>query len=263
MAQLAQLTRAVLERTRSGIVGGPHRCCICSSQVSRFLPYRGGHRSAITRELDVVGSDVVNFSCPVCGSTDRERHLFLYLDHTDIWTKMRDAVVLHIAPERHLRARIEELPTKLYLTADIEVKTTHSVAFDMRSAPFASNSVDILIANHVLEHVIDLEGSLAEAARILKPGALAVLQTPYTPKLESTLQLDAIRTAESRELLYGQHDHVRLFGSDIFATIERSGFTNQSIQHSELCNADATILGVNPKEPFFLFGKRVSAPDNG
>ena len=53
-----------------------------------------------------------------------------------------------------------------------------TVAADMRRLPFPAASFDGAIAVHSIEHVPDPERALAEIARVLRPGAPAVLVTP-------------------------------------------------------------------------------------
>jgi SAM-dependent methyltransferase len=45
--------------------------------------------------------------------------------------------------------------------------------------PFADGSFDIVVSNQVMEHVADLDGALAEIARVLKPGGVALNVFPH------------------------------------------------------------------------------------
>jgi SAM-dependent methyltransferase len=207
------------------------------------------------QDLDVVGSDVQNFSCPLCQSTDRERHLFLYFELCDVWNQISGSLILHIAPEKHLRKAIQSYSPGLYITADLVARRPNALALDFSQIPLPDSTVDLLIANHVLEHVSDVKQSLDEAARVLKPGGIAVLQTPYSRTLHSTLELEGVSSAEARALIYGQKDHLRLFGRDIFEIIEEAGFEDCCCPHSALKTIDAGVCGVNSEEPFFLFRK--------
>jgi predicted SAM-dependent methyltransferase len=126
----------------------------------------------------------------------------------------------------------------------------------MLDMAFEADSFDMLIANHVLEHVGDAEIALHEIFRVLKPGGYAILQTPYSTKLHRTWSDPGIDTPLARLHAHGQEDHVRLFGRDIFDIITAAGFESRVRQHVELLgNVDAAIAGVNPTEPFFLFHK--------
>jgi 2-polyprenyl-6-hydroxyphenyl methylase / 3-demethylubiquinone-9 3-methyltransferase len=48
---------------------------------------------------------------------------------------------------------------------------------DVTALPLATASVDVVAAGEILEHVTDLPGTVAELARVLKPGGLLVLDT--------------------------------------------------------------------------------------
>ena len=179
----------------------------------------------------------------------------MYFEHCGIWNRLAATTVLHIAPERHLRNAIVSRSPGLYIAADVALQSKNSIAFDMHHMPLKDSSVDLVIANHVLEHVADPSRALDEAYRVLKAGALAVFQTPYSPLLSTTLAIDAVKAEDARELLYGQYDHMRLFGRDLFPMIEAAGFTNSCIAHTDLPDREAEIYGVNAEEPFFLFRK--------
>jgi SAM-dependent methyltransferase len=60
----------------------------------------------------------------------------------------------------------------------LEGQGRETVAADMRRLPFADGEFDGAIAVHAIEHVPDPQRALAEMARVLKPGAAAVLVTP-------------------------------------------------------------------------------------
>jgi len=48
---------------------------------------------------------------------------------------------------------------------------------DITALPFADGCADVVLAGEIFEHVPDLERSVAEVARILRPGGLAVVDT--------------------------------------------------------------------------------------
>jgi len=81
-----------------------------------------------------------------------------------------------------------------------------------------------LCCNHVLEHVNDDETAMAELFRVLKPGGLAVLQIPLALNLEKTLEDPAAVEKKDRKRLFGQKDHVRLYGLDYFDKLADAGF---------------------------------------
>ena len=230
-------------------------CCICRNHVSGFLSYRWLKKSPqLMEDLGVVGSDVRQFSCPRCNCHDRERHLVLYLNKLAIFEKFRNASILHFAPETQLSKMIAQLLPTRYVRCDLYPANDSIEKIDMLDMPFESQSFDVVIANHVLEHVADDVTALAELYRVCKVGGIAILQTPYSSKLASTFSDPGVQTEFARLTLYGQEDHVRLYGSDIFRRFSSVGFVGEIVWHREvLADIDAKFFGVNVAEPLFLF----------
>lgn len=206
--------------------------------------------------MDTAGSDPDHFECPRCGSHDRERHLFLYLQSSGLLEEARGAAILHFAPEKHLTKLIQQTQPAQYVKADLFPGAPDVQRVDMLDMQFADNGFDLVIANHVLEHVSDADRALAEIRRVLKPGGYTILQTPYSRTLHHTWEDPGIDSQDARLQAYGQEDHVRLFGRDIFDRFAATGFESRVQQHAELLpGVDTRIAGVNPIEPFFLFRK--------
>jgi SAM-dependent methyltransferase len=213
------------------------------------------------RVLNVVGSDVENFSCPWCHSHDRERHLFLYLKASGLLSFIKGKRVLHFAPEMHLFPFIEEAEPDVLIGCDLHPWTPGMVKVDLMALPYTDGYFDLLIANHVLEHVEDDRLAVAEIARVLKPGGYAILQTPYSEVLERTWEDPGIRSGQARLEAFGQEDHVRLFGKDIFDRFAQRGLESEVQLHDELLSDYCPqVFGLNKREPFFLF-KRLVADD--
>lgn len=226
------------------------------------MPYGKGWAGVapLMTALDVVGSDPEHFECPRCGAHDRERHLLMYLEATGLLAAMRGKSVLHFAPEKHLSKFISEMAPSRYVCGDLYPQQPEVVRVDMLAMEFEPDSFDFLVANHVLEHVADDTQALTEIHRVLKVGGYAILQTPYSRKLHQTWQDQGIADERSRLQAYGQADHVRLYGRDIFNRFEQQGLTSRVQSHLELLSAvDCVRFGVNAAEPFFLFQRTYSS----
>lgn len=234
-------------------------CCMCGRACGGFLPYRGGSRNVphAMRALDMVGSNPDRFECPRCGAHDRERHLLLYLRASGIWESLRGADILHFAPERRLTRRIAGQQPRRYVKADLYPESDDIQCMDLHAIAAEPESFDVVIANHVLEHVDDDRLAMGEISRVLRPGGCAIVQTPYSRMLEHTFSDPGIVRAESRREIYGQEDHVRLFGRDIFARLAKAGTLKSHVatHRDMLADIDSFRHGVNPDEPFFLFRK--------
>ncbi len=239
-------------------------CCLCQSRVGRFLPYKGGVAAApaLTRALEVIGSDLDHHECPVCGCHDRERHLLLYCQATDLLSFFTGKRLLHLAPEPNLTPIILRSNPAVYIRGDLFPTQSDVSRIDVERLPFAEQSFDVVIANHLLEHVENLDAALSEIARVLAPQGYAILQTPFSRVLMNKFEDKGVDTPEGRLQAFGQEDHLRLFGRDIHTLIERFGFLPQMLTHSELLpKANADRYGVNSKEPFMLF-RRASEHGN-
>ena len=65
---------------------------------------------------------------------------------------------------------------------------------------------------------------MEELFRVLKPDGWAILQSPVDMTRETTLEDPRIIKPEDRRKLYGQDDHVRLYGCDYIERIREAGF---------------------------------------
>jgi len=245
----------------SGLLGvvlgrGWRRCCLCGHRVPAFLPWRGGAAAAppLLRALRLVGSDLDHFACPRCGGTDRERHLRLYLEASGMAAGFDGARVLHFAPEAHLAPWIGSLGPAEHLLADLYPARPGIQRMDLEALPFPEARFDWVIVNHVLEHVADLDAALGEIGRVLVDDGRALLQVPWCAGLSRTIEDADVTTPEARLQLYGQEDHVRLFGRDVFEQLARHGLRATPAWHAGLlAHVDPDRAGVNPAEPFMVF----------
>ncbi|HMT92628.1 methyltransferase domain-containing protein [uncultured Thiothrix sp.] len=234
------------------------QCCLCGHKVAGFLAHAGGWKKApqLMTALKMVGSDIDHFACPVCYSHDRERHQWLYWQAAGLLPRMHGAHILHFAPEQHLAQRVAAQQPATYIKADLYPNAADIQKVDLLQMPFTDDQFNFLIANHVMEHVANVSQALAEIWRVLKPGGWAILQTPYCATLQHTWEDAGIQSTTQRLAAYGQEDHVRLFGQDIFTRIEAIGFSSLVTTHNELLpNTSSKKYGVNLNEPFMLFRK--------
>ncbi len=247
-----------VRRMRRGLngLGRSKMCCVCGKTFFRFSKYRGGWDvfSAYLHNVKWTGSDFDNFWCPFCRSHDRERHLILFFEKLGFWDRLAGAAILHFAPEKRLAIRIEACRPARYVKGDLVPAREGVEKMDVTAIPYAADTFDWVLCNHVLEHVPDDARALREIYRVLKPGGTAILQTPYASGLAKTLEDAAeIDTDEKRVEFYGQEDHIRLYGRDLFDRIRAAGFALELKRHDEcLPDVDAQRFGVNRDEPLFL-----------
>lgn len=232
------------------------KCYICGNIFDRFSKFDIGFESMPIwfEKLDWVGSDLENFSCPYCGCNDRERHLFMFFDKLDFWSKFTDKNIIHFAPEPFLSERIIKQFPAFYVKVDLNPSDESIQKGDITNIQYKDKHFDILICNHVLEHVPDYVKALNEINRILKKGGIAILQTPYSRMLQRNFEDKGINTDELRLIYYGQADHVRFFSEKhLFESIKQSGLDLNLISHKDFfLENETSYYGVNEKEDLIL-----------
>lgn len=232
-----------------------HNCNYCQSEFDHFTPYGiSGETPNVFSEI--VGSNIEQFGCPICGAHDRERHLKLYFEELKLFQKVPNARILHFAPEHHFSQYIASFQPELHIKADLFPSSPTVLSLNIEAIPYDDNSFDIVIANHILEHVSNIDAALSEINRVLKPDGIAILQTPFSNQQETTLEDSKINTDELRLQHYGQEDHVRLFGKNIFEYFSQF-LENDTYLHKNIFkDVDTSRFGINPEEPLFLFRRK-------
>jgi SAM-dependent methyltransferase len=204
------------------VFGAKHLCPFCYRPMSRFMP--AGLDIPVLYEKQVVGGGLRdNAQCLVCGSMDRERLVYLYLKHhTNIFKTSNK--VLHVAPEPLLMRRFRKCTNLFYLTGDLKSPRA-DVKLDLTALPFADGTFDFVIDNHVLEHIPDDHMAMMEIYRVLKKETgIAILQVPISLNLDCTFEDHTIVTDEDRLRVFGQKDHIRIYGKDYTERLANAGF---------------------------------------
>jgi predicted SAM-dependent methyltransferase len=247
-ARLKQSKNAILFR------GTAFVCPICNSRLRKFLP--GERDFPVNVKYKVVGAGFFeNLSCPVCQSYNRDRLLFLFLKRrTEI---LRSSLkVLHIAPEKKISEVLKGTGLLTYLSADIQSPLA-DVKMDITKIQFPDETFDVVICNHVLEHVSDDSAAMSELYRVIKIGGWAVLQVPLSYILEKTYEDFLITDPKGREEHFGQYDHVRIYGLDYFTRLESAGFVVETVEAKNfLTDHEILKYGVIEEEKI-VFCKKV------
>jgi SAM-dependent methyltransferase len=188
--------------------GSRYECPVCHGKFRMLLPY--GNNGAANR------------LCPSCLSLERHRFLWLWLQsRTDFFSARLK--VLHVAPEQPFIKRFRDLPNLDYTTADL-LSPLADLKMDIMDMPLQDNTFDVVICNHVLEHVADDRIAMREIFRVLKPGGWAVLQVPIDWNRNYTYEDPSIVTPAEREMHFGQYDHLRFHGADYPERLRHEGF---------------------------------------
>lgn len=171
-----------------------------------------------------------NALAPASLSLERHRLLWLYLkEETDFFTAPHK--MLHVAPEQCFYGRFRKMKNLDYLTADLDSPIA-DVKMDIHDIQYPDNTFDVILCNHVLEHVRDDIQCMSELCRVLSPGGLAIMQVPLDPELEITDEDPDLEDPEERKRRFGQYDHVRLHGQDYPERLRKAGFKVKAVDYS-------------------------------
>lgn len=199
-----------------------------------------------------------NRMCPQCGSSERYRAMELFL-------RRRGSVapgtrLLEISPI----GTVEPTATSLGyaytgVTLDFEDVSVDAYA-TLDALPFPSEMFDVVVCLHVLEHVLDDRGAVREMARVLRPGGEALVNVPWDPARTVTFEDQSTDPGRNAEL-YGQHDHVRIYGADATARWIEAGVDVEEDRWVERFTPDvhryAALEGNDDR--FWILTPRVSA----
>ena len=109
---------------------------------------------------------------------------------------------------------------------------------DICNLPFEDNTFDVILCNHVLEHIPDDTKAMSELYRILKPGGWGIFQIPQDLNREITYEDNTITDKVERAKIFGQYDHVRIYGRDYFDKLREIGFTVNEIDFTKLLSQE-------------------------
>lgn len=198
-------------------------------------------------------NDRQNAKCPCCGSLERHRGQMLWLMNDSSFFKDR-LRVLHVAPERKLRRIFKSLRNINYMSCD-RLRNLADLVIDIRDIIFKDEVFDVVICNHVLEHIEDDRKAIGELYRVLKRGGWAILSVPIFAR--KTYEDPSVRSPADRLRVFRQKDHVRLCGEDYYLRFEEAGFKTEFINYGNYSVEEKTVLGLLDAEngPFYICRK--------
>lgn len=186
----------------------------------KFLPYGYGKQ----RE---------NALSPSTLSLERHRLMWLFLkDNTNFFTAAKKLKVLHIAPEQCFLDIFRKQQNLNYITSDLESPIA-DVKADICDLPFKENEFDVVFCNHVLEHISKDTKAMQELYRVLKPGGFGIFQIPQDLSKAITFEDNTITDRKERAKLFGQYDHVRVYGRDYFDKLRSIGFKVDEVDYTK------------------------------
>ncbi len=249
---LGHLPRPLMQRLAGWMIplvglflrGKGFTCPLCGKRFRKMLPY--GY--VTPRE---------NALCPSCLSLERHRLLWLWLERESSLLHSHPRL-LHIAPEvclmKHLTKHYRPC-AEHYVTADLESPLA-DLHFDVQQIPLADNSFEVVICNHLLEHVADDRKALGELFRILRPGGWGILLSPIDYRLQTTLEDDSITDPAERTRLFGQYDHRRAYGRDYADRLREAGFEAEEIDYAARFSPEERQRYALPEDRIYMVRKR-------
>ncbi len=207
-----------------------HACPVCESRFAGFQP---AHNRPAAK-------------CPGCGSLERHRLAWLFLQReTDLFAG-RPLSLLHAAPEPMLKKRFRALNHLEYLSIDIESPIADE-KMDMTQLDLDDETFDCTYCSHVLEHIPDDRAAMGELYRILRPGGWGLLLVPILR--ETTYEDPAIVDPADRLEAFGQADHVRKYGRDFADRLQSVGFSVEEIPYAATLDRQTSArYGLDVKE---------------
>ena len=188
-------------------LGFARYCPVCNSWVRGF----GVHGSKNRHDAQ----------CPVCKTLERHRFLWQFIKkHTTLLDKSPKKL-LHFAPEPAFVSKFQKISGLDYITADL-YDPKAMLKMDITKIECPDESIDWFYCSHVLEHIEDDAKAISEVHRVLKKKGHAIILVPIMA--EKTFEDPSVTDPVERERLFGQHDHVRLYGPDFKDRLVAGGF---------------------------------------
>jgi len=138
---------------------------------------------------------------------------------------------------------------------------TADVKADIQNIPFNDNYFELIICNHILEHVDSYSKALDELNRVLKPNGILILSFPLDRNYSTVFENNTVNDSNERIKLFGQMDHLRIFGQDSKKIIEKHCFRVNVIDGNKLpCNIRTVIGPANydSNQIFVCYKNRIS-----
>lgn len=234
--------------------GKNFHCPICEYEASKFISY--GIDNEITKKYNIIGMGLrENAICPNCYSKDRERLVYLFL--IELIKKQiinYSSKVIHFSPEQSLKKNFFEKNFSNYLTADITSKKV-DLNLDLQNFEYKEKNFDLVICNHVLEHIDNDIVAIQNIFSILKEGGIAILQVPFSRMIKRDFKIKNVNSNKDRLKNYGQEDHVRIYSEkEYMEKLKKVGF-KLVIEDMKNYKVHKPSYGLNEHEYIFFLKK--------
>ncbi len=152
--------------------------------------------------------------------------------------------ILHFAPEGAVSPWLSRRGE--YFSADL--RPGYDLLLNLERIDQPENAWDVVVANHVLEHVDD-RATLGELFRVLRPGGRLIASVPLVEGWDCTYEDPMLTTRVDRQDHFGQEDHVRYYGRDFRDRVRAAGF---QVSEYVASGADTVRYALIPGERIFI-----------
>ena len=181
------------------------------------------------------------YGCPNCNASPRERFV-MYCFRNNLLPSLHNGFnILHIAPsEKSIENYFRSFGN--WVGGDINPKRYNKNVIHLDLEKFHINDYfDVIYASHVLEHIIDDYKAMKNIYNHLVPGGFAIILVPLLGK--ATIEGGPSLSPKERQKKFGQHDHVRQYGSDITERLESVGFSVKIIDSKNISLSEIKKFG--------------------
>ena len=239
-------------RYRSDMILNPKKmkfyCPCCEFRFRSFNDgvYKELHNRFNSTRYEGIRQDVL---CPICRALPRHRILALWCENRI--EELRKASILYFAPEQSMMRWMKRNEIS-YTTADL-YSSGVDLKLDIQDTGLPDSTYDVVIANHVLEHVDDFREALREVHRILKRNGFFICSFPMDPEIELLDEESEQLSEEERILRFGQNDHKRVFGMKADKFLREAGFDVEVIDGTDYSDEILPIVGPADYDMNMLF----------
>lgn len=182
-----------------------------------------------------------NSACPKCDSRSRHRGLF-YIYKEALKEAPPHARMLHFAPEPIFYPLLKSNTSLDYKSTDYLLSDVDYPHEDIQKLSFKDQSYDLVLCNHVIEHVPDDDAAFSEINRILKNSGKAIITIPGDFRREKTIYFNSLEN----------NGHYRDYGLDVIDKMKKFFNSVKAVDLGELDLAIGQSQAIRKNDVVFL-----------
>ncbi len=194
-------------------------CACCGNEIKNYSPLEGYvdllKKNGVKFNFRYEMLNLSEYSCPICGSADRERAFALVMKK--ILPTDKKINILDIAPRKCITDFVKKnFPLANYKTADLFMPEADYKLDICDMKEIADGSIDFFICSHVLEHVPNDIKAMQELKRILSAKGCGILIVPLNLNQAEIDEDPNCTDIAERWRRFAQDDHVRAYTKAAF-----------------------------------------------